>query len=317
MASYTMTIAEMMNNGLTQNIFPTTYDFYVDDAQARKEFEDKFIKHYYYREIGFESPFMFIQKLESHLLLNMPYWKQLYQTELESRDINFMLNKDLKETTTRELTGIESGVGNKTLTNEERQTLSSTSTNNGESSSIINGESSTSTSGESSSTTTDKISSTSQTSANNKTSQLSDGVSNGSLEQGYLTGVNNEEQTNTGTQDSQTTSKNTQEITATNTQESTTNNTEKSTTTNTQESTTNNTQESTTTNSQESSGQGTQSQEETNRRENTQKETITLLSQGNIGITSSAQLLKEWRDVLINMDKIIIESCNDLFMKIY
>ena len=42
-----------------------------------------------------------------------------------------------------------------------------------------------------------------------------------------------------------------------------------------------------------------------------------LISQGNIGITSSAQLLKEWREVLINMDKIIIESCNDLFMKIY
>ena len=42
-----------------------------------------------------------------------------------------------------------------------------------------------------------------------------------------------------------------------------------------------------------------------------------LLSQGNIGITSSAQLLKEWREVLLNMDKIIIESCNDLFLKIY
>ena len=333
MANYTMTIAEMVNNGLTQNIFPTTYDFYVDDAQARKAFEDKFIKHYYYREIGFESPFMFIQKLESHLLLNMPYWKQLYQTELETRGINFLLNKDLKESTTRELSGIESGVGNKTLTNEERQSLSSTSTNNGESSSIINGESSSTTSGESSSTTsgesssttsgesssttTDKISSSTQSSVNNKTSQLSDGVSNASLEQGYLTGVKNEEQTNTGTQDSQTTSNNTQEFTSTNSQESTTNNTQESTTNNTQESTTNNTQESTTTNSQQSSGQGTQSQEETNRRESTHKETITLLSQGNIGITSSAKLLKEWREVLINMDKIIIESCNDLFMKIY
>ena len=301
MANYTMTIAEMMNNTFTRNIFPSDYEFYVDDEQLRKAFEDKFIRHFYYREIGFETPFMFIQKLESHLLLNMPYWKQLYATELEARGISFLLNKDLKESTTRELSGIESGVGNRTLTNEERQTLSSTSTNNGESSSKINGESSSSTSGESSSTTTDEISSTSQTSANNKTSQLSDGVSNVSLEQGYLTGVNNEEQTNTGTQDSQSTSKNTQEFT----------------TTNTQESTTNNTQESTTTNSQESSGQGTQSQEETNRRENTQKETITLISQGNIGITSSAQLLKEWRDVLINMDKIIIESCNDLFMKIY
>ena len=42
-----------------------------------------------------------------------------------------------------------------------------------------------------------------------------------------------------------------------------------------------------------------------------------LISQGNIGVTSSAQLLKEWREVLINMDKIIIDSCNDLFLKIY
>ena len=103
MANYTMTIGEMMNNGFTQNIFPTNYDFYLDDAQARKAFEDKFIKHYYYREIGFESPFMFIQKLESHLLLNMPYWKQLYQTELDSRNINFLLNKDLRETFIREV----------------------------------------------------------------------------------------------------------------------------------------------------------------------------------------------------------------------
>ena len=93
----------MLNNGLTQNIFPANYEFYLDDAQARKTFEDKFIKHYYYREIGFDSPFMFIQKLEAHLLLNMPYWKQLYQTELESRDINFLLNKDLLETFIREI----------------------------------------------------------------------------------------------------------------------------------------------------------------------------------------------------------------------
>ena len=42
-----------------------------------------------------------------------------------------------------------------------------------------------------------------------------------------------------------------------------------------------------------------------------------LLSQGNIGITSSAELLQKWREVLINIDEIIIEDCRDLFMKIY
>ena len=43
----------------------------------------------------------------------------------------------------------------------------------------------------------------------------------------------------------------------------------------------------------------------------------TYLSQGNIGITSSAELLQKWRDVLINIDEMIIEECRDLFMMIY
>ena len=40
MANYTMTIGEMLNNTLTQNIFPVNYEFYMDDEQARKMFED-------------------------------------------------------------------------------------------------------------------------------------------------------------------------------------------------------------------------------------------------------------------------------------
>lgn len=48
-----------------------------------------------------------------------------------------------------------------------------------------------------------------------------------------------------------------------------------------------------------------------------QKEETTLLSQGNIGITSSAELLQKWRDVIINIDQLIINECRDLFMTIY
>ena len=106
MANYTMTIAEMLSNPITRQIFPINYEFYMDNEEARKSFEDKFIQYYYYREIGFETPFMFIQKLETHLMVNMPYWKQLYQTELESRNINFLLNKDLREIFIREIESI-------------------------------------------------------------------------------------------------------------------------------------------------------------------------------------------------------------------
>ena len=47
----------------------------------------------------------------------------------------------------------------------------------------------------------------------------------------------------------------------------------------------------------------------------TQKQTN--LSQGNIGITSSAELLQKWRDVLINIDEMIIAECDSLFMQVF
>lgn len=237
MANITMTIAEMMSNPLTEDIFPSEYSFYVDDVQARKAFEDKFIKYYYYREIGFETPFMFTQKLETHLLINMPYWEQLYQTELESRNINFLLNKDLRETFIRE------------IDSENQSSGTNTSQQN--------------------STSSNSVNQTGSSSNTHKESMLSDGVAQSSLADGYLTGTSSDSgsTTNNGT--------------------------------------------SSASDDIESTGTSSQSGSEK------MIEKTDLLSQGNIGVTSSAQLLKEWREVLINMDKIIIESCNDLFLKIY
>ena len=237
MATYTMTIGEMTNSSLIEHIFPSHYEFYIDDEQARKSFEDKFIKYYYYREIGFETPFMFIQKLESHLLINMSYWKQLYETEPEARNISFMLNKDLHETFIREI-------------DVENQTSGTNTTQQ-------NSNSSNSVSQNGTSTNT------------HKESTIRDGVSVSSLTEGYLTGVSSDNGTSSSTGKSNS--------------------------------------------SDDIKTKGTLSQIGNEK----SIEKTELISQGNIGITSSAQLLKEWREVLINMDKIIIESCNDLFMKIY
>lgn len=237
MSTYTLTIAEMVNSTLTQNIFPTNYPFYNDDEQARKTFEDKFIKHYYYREIGFETPFMFIQKLESHLLLNMPYWKQLYQTELESRNISFMLNKDLRETFIREV-------------DTENETSGTNTT-------------------QQNSTNTSSVSQEGTSTNTHKESSINDGVSVTSLSDGYLTGASSDNGSNTTTGSSNSNDNLTSE--------------------------------------------GVLSQSENGKT----LEKTELISQGNIGVTSSAQLLKEWREVLINMDKIIIDSCHELFLKIY
>lgn len=48
-----------------------------------------------------------------------------------------------------------------------------------------------------------------------------------------------------------------------------------------------------------------------------QSEKTKLISQGNIGVTSSAELLEKWRKVLINIDELIIEDCRNLFLQIY
>ena len=285
MANYTMTIAEMLNNGLTQNIFPSTYDFYLDDTQARKSFEDKFIKHYYYREIGFESPFMFIQKLESHLILNMPYWKQLYQTELESRNINFLLNKDLRETFIREidtenqLKGTNTTNQNSSGTNSFNQTGSTNSTN----SMTQKATSSSTNSAEQNGTTTNT----------HKESAINDGVAMASLSDGYLTGTSSDSVTSTNTSTSSSTSGNETTMSSTSTDDNETNGTSESS------------------DIVETSGTSSQTGNEK------MVEKTELLSQGNIGITSSAELLQKWREVLINIDEIIIEDCRDLFMRIY
>ena len=47
------------------------------------------------------------------------------------------------------------------------------------------------------------------------------------------------------------------------------------------------------------------------------KEITKLISQGNIGVTSSAELLDKWRKVIINIDNLIINECLNLFMQVY
>lgn len=204
MASYTIEVRTLMNNPFTQP-FKFDYDFYTDDLIMKKDFEQKFINHYYFHEIGAETFERWQHMLKSRLNLKMPYYKQLYESELESKKLNFMLNKDLKETFIREV-------------NEESQS-NSQSTGTG----------------------------------TFKESSLNDGVAVVNLNEG------------------------------------------------------NQTTENMNTSSGDVSSEGT----------NKQQEKTELISQGNIGVTSTAQLLKEWREVMINLNQIIIEDCQDLFINIY
>lgn len=246
MAMYTMTIHEMMNNPLTP-VFPDSYPFYTDNPEDKKAFEELFIMHFLTREIGFETPWLFNQKLKAKLYEIMPYYEQLYQTEWKNvRTAEAMMtSKNLTETTehTQEVSG-----NNQTTSETE-----STSSLNDSSTSSVN---------------------QSTTSTNNgKVSNLADGVSQTSLSDGYLTGVSQTTQDDSGESSSQS----------------------------------NNTQTASGTTGQTVSGTSGQ----------TLTETTTFTSKGDVGIQTPAYAITEWRKVIININQLILNECEDLFMKIY
>lgn len=209
------------------NVFNFNYDFY--DDQFKCDFEKKFIDYYYFYEIGFETIARFQKHLQAKLNVRMPYYTQLYETELKAEGLNFLLNKDLVETTTRSL-------------NKEGNT---TGTNNSQS--------------------TNKNTTNVHTTEDQEQSNISDGVSNALLQDGYLTGVNR----SIGDQGTHT------------------------------------------------EGEGTTAEQLRQDITGKETETIELVSRGNIGVTSSAELLQKWRSVIINIDELIIQDCKSLFMGVY
>ena len=179
MANFTIEIREMMTNPLIKGVFTFPYDFYGTEEE-RKAFEKLFIDHYYFYEIGFETPERFKHQLKAKLNLIMPYYRQLALTEWERvRSIEEMMSsKNLTETTehSQEISGNNQTTSDSQTTSSVNQ--SNTSENNG------------------------------------KSSNLSDGVSQASLSDGYLTGVNQTSQTDTGSSNG--TSDTSQSVTGTN-----------------------------------------------------------------------------------------------------
>ena len=95
MSSYTMQLrtiieqASQYETGLTHNerieigrkkLF--NFDYPIFDERYRKQFETNIIKEFYFKEIGFETEGRFIFELEHFLNLNMPYYNKLFESEL-------------------------------------------------------------------------------------------------------------------------------------------------------------------------------------------------------------------------------------------
>ena len=217
MSNYTIELREIEN--CICYLFPKGFPFYTDSEEMRLNFIQKFYDEYMFREIGFETVERFKRSLLGKLNKIMPYYTQLYHTELVSKNINFLLNKDLIETFEREVNG----------------------------SSEVNSNSTTNANGTSTANSNDMMYDT----PNSRIEDLTKYPTQGSQGENNATSSSNATSTNNQTG------------------------------------------------------------------ENTQTEKTSLISKGNIGITSSAQLLKEWREVIIDIDEMILNDLEDLFMLLF
>lgn len=216
MAKYTIEL-RALNNPPFFKLFDFEYDFY--EESKKEQFEQKFIDYFYMREIEHATSEEFKHELRTKLNLIAPYYKQLYETELKSKNIEFLLNKDLKETFIREVesdTEINSNFSNESTGKTKVETLSTTNDT-----------------------------------PQNKIDDLDKYISSASKDKNFSDTLS-EDNGESSTQNS-----------------------------------------------------------------NTAREETTLISQGNIGTTSSAQLLRDWREVLINIDMMILEECEELFFKLF
>lgn len=282
MSNYTVELGQLKENGV--EIFPSDFPFYVDDEEIRKEFISKFEDRYYFNEIGFETPQRFIHMLNARLRLKKPYYEAMYKTILKAEELDFMTNKDFVETIKRtydkDIVMTDDRTGTRTLVDSGTVEDNGTTSKN------------------------DKIDKTNvkditkngtksmNNNSNSKESNIDDGISSASLEDGLLTNVGSVNATESssgfekGVED--TTSNETLVGSGTSTNTKTLN----------------------TTNTQNDDLHRNQSHKD-NTNENIEK-----TSKGTI-LVNKAELLEKWRKIIYNIDEVIIDDCRDLFMVIY
>lgn len=100
MNRYTLTIQDLIENDV--NIFDFEYPYYLE-GQPKKDFEQLFIDHFMFSEIGHETVSRFKHQLKVKLNLIMPYYNKIFESGLV--ELRLLDNYDVTETYTRNTEG--------------------------------------------------------------------------------------------------------------------------------------------------------------------------------------------------------------------
>lgn len=341
MAKYTIELRSIVENG--RNIFPFDYPFY--DEKKRPDFEKKFIRNFYFNEIGVPTIDRFIFELESKFQTVFPYYNKLMEAATVQYDLLNNYNITETITTERETTGNSSGIASsvgktedvQTSTGKEDRTTDTTGNTSGsvQTDRTENGSTSSTKEGETSGTSSETGTASGTSGSSETVSEDKDSVKRfHNTPQGkislndnkYLTTLNHDTEDNSA---SKTTSNSTENS------ENKTGNTSGSsseTASGTSETTGNETQTATTdtTGKEVASGQNSntfngeqKTTADTNTRNYTNDkttETHSLYRIGNIGVQTGADMMQkhiELQKVLQNIEKMFFAECEDLFMLVY
>lgn len=93
------------------------FDYPIFDENYRGVFETHFIRNFFMREIGFETEELFKFQLETWLIINMPYFNKLFESELIEFDplINSSMSVTSNETTNKTQNDIRDMLRNETI----------------------------------------------------------------------------------------------------------------------------------------------------------------------------------------------------------
>lgn len=316
-----------------------SFNFPIFDEAYRDVLCRKILKHYYTREICEESVGLWKLRLDTRMNEIMPYYNQLYKSEL--LDFNPLYDTDLTRTSQRqgESTGSEEYSSNKDITGNSvtdttnsgtnksttNETSEGTANGSSEATSNVTSEGSITGTNESTGTSTNESTTTS-----NKTNSDTSYDLYSDTPQGALTNVENEEYL-TNARKKTTNGTNTENVGVTGNTTTSENGNTSTTTNDSGESTTTSTENNSTTGkvdtvvNGETSGTGKSTTVSTgndkftsnqNRDARTTEDYLETVL-GKQGSASYSKLLLEYRETFLNIDMQVINALSDLFFGLW
>lgn len=125
MSKYTTELRYLIENNF--DIGLKTYPIF--DENYRELLNQKIINHYYFREIGMETAELFKRYLNTTMCEIMPYYNQLYKSEL--LEFNPFYNVDKTIVSDKNNNSVSDFIGNTTGKNQQNADTENTQTNNG------------------------------------------------------------------------------------------------------------------------------------------------------------------------------------------